>query len=107
MMKAAPEGWPSACSMMPVGALSWIWKVLGSSALTSATLVHSSWPSGRRTDQRLSDGTTSSDVTGVPSWNSNPSRKVKVQVSLSGETSHLSTICGLTSRLPSSANSVS
>ena len=107
MMKAAPEGWPSACSMTPVGALSWIWKVLGSIAFTSATLVHSSWPIGVRTAQRLSEGMTSSDVTGVPSWNSSPSRRVKVQVSLSSEVVHLSTICGLTSRLPSSANSVS
>ena len=59
MMKALPEGLPSACSMMPVGALSWIWKVLGSSAFTSATLVHSICPSGSRTAQRLSEGTTS------------------------------------------------
>ena len=107
MMKALPEGLPSAVSMMPVGALSWIWKVLGSIAFTSATLANSIWPSGSRTAQRLSEGTTSSDVTGVPSWNSSPSRRVKVQVSLSSEVVHLSTICGLISRLPSVANSVS
>ena len=82
--------------MMPVGALSRIWKVLGSTAFISLTLVHSIWPSGSRTAQRLSEGTTSSDVTGVPSWNSSPSRRVKVQVSLSSDTVHLSTICGLT-----------
>ena len=36
-----------------------------------------------------------------------PSRKLKVQVSLSGESSHLSTICGLMVSFSSSANSVS
>ena len=93
--------------MMPVGALSWIWKVLGSTALISLTLVHSIWPSGSRTAQRLSEGTTSSDVTGAPSCHSSPSRRVKVQVSLSSDVVHLSTICGLTCRLPSIENSVS
>ena len=94
-MKAAPEGWLSACSMMPVGALSWIWKVLGSSAFTSATLVHSNWPYGIAHRPALERGHDVLAVTGVPSWNSSPSRRVKVQVSLSSEVVHLSTICGL------------
>ena len=60
-----------------------------------------------RADQRLSEATQSSAVTGAPSCHSRPSRSVKVQVSLSSLTVQVSTICGLTCRLRSSANSVS
>ena len=92
---------------MPVGSFSTSWKVLGSSAFRSATLVHRIWPSESRTAQRFSEATTSSLVTGCPSWNSSPSRRVKVQVSLSSDIVQLSTICGLICSLSSSANSVS
>ena len=107
MMKGLPEGLASACSTTPVGALSTSWKVLASIALASASLAHRIWPRPSRTAQRFSDASTSSVVTGWPSWNSRPSRSVKVQVSLSGETVQVSTICGLIWRFPSSANSVS
>ena len=57
--------------------------------------------------QAALEGTTSSDVTGWPSVNSRPSRKVKVQVSLSSEVVHLSTICGRTRISSSLANRTS
>ncbi|CKS91924.1 Uncharacterised protein [Mycobacterium tuberculosis] len=60
-----------------------------------------------RLAQRLMEATTSSLVTGLPSWNSRPSRSVKVQVLLSGDTFHLSTICGLMWPSRSVAKSVS
>ena len=60
-----------------------------------------------RAPQRLIEAMQSSEVTGVPSCHSRPSRRVKVQVSLSAETSYLSTICGLTTLFSSDANSVS
>ena len=65
------------------------------------------WPIESLAPQRLIEATQSSAVTGLPSCHSRPSRSVKVQVSLSGETSHLSTICGLICCCASSANSVS
>ena len=81
--------------------------VLASGADSSVTTPISFWPIESLAPQRLIEATQSSAVTGLPSCHSSPSRKVKVQVSLSGETSHLSTICGLTSNLSSRANSVS
>jgi hypothetical protein len=60
-----------------------------------------------RAPQRLSEAMQSSAVTGWPSCHASPSRKVKVQVRLSGETSWRSTICGRTSSLSSSAKRVS
>ena len=81
--------------------------VLASGAERSVTTPISFWPIESLAPQRLIEATQSSAVTGLPSCHSSPSRKVKVQVSLSGETSHLSTICGLTSSLSSRANSVS
>ena len=81
--------------------------VLASGALSSVTTPKSFWPIESLAPQRLIEATQSSAVTGLPSCHSRPSRSVKVQVSLSGETSHLSTICGLTSSFSSRANSVS
>jgi len=97
----------SACNTTPVGCVSTSWKVLASTALASASLAQRIWPTESRTAQRLSDASTSSVVTGWPSWNSSPSRRVKVQVRMSGVTFQVSTICGLILRSPSSANSVS
>ena len=57
------------------------------------------WPMPSRTLQRFSEAMQSSAVTGWPSCHSRPSRSVKVQVSLSSLTLHLSTICGLTCEL--------
>ncbi len=81
--------------------------VLASGAERSVTTPISFWPIESLAPQRLIEAMQSSAVTGLPSCHSRPSRRVKVQVSLSGETSHLSTICGLTWSFSSSANSVS
>jgi len=43
-----------------------------------STNENSRWPTLSRADQRLSDAITSLVVTGEPSWNFKPSRKVKV-----------------------------
>ena len=59
-----------------------------------------------RAPQR-SEAITSSEVTGLPSENSRPGRRVKVQVSLSSLTCQPSSICGLYSPLLSIATSVS
>ena len=107
MMKGLPEGFDSACSTTPVGDFSTIWKVLASTAFSSATFAHRMVPRLSRDAQRFSEAITSSVVTGWPSWNSSPSRSVKVQVSLSSLIFHVSTICGLILSSPSSANSVS
>ena len=61
----------------------------------------------KRAAQRLIEAMQSSEVTGVPLLHSRPSRRVKVQVSLSSETVHLSTIWGFTSNFSSKANKVS
>ena len=60
-----------------------------------------------RAPQRLIEAMQSSEVTGLPSCHSSPSRRVKVHIVLSGDTSYLSTICGLTALFSSDANSVS
>ena len=65
------------------------------------------WAIVSRLPQRLSEATQSSAVTGLPSCHSSPSRRVKVHSVLSGETSYLSTICGLNALFSSIANSVS
>src|SRR5690348_7195138 len=90
------DGLPIESSTRPYGSLSLSVKVLSLTGFSSATNSLSFWPIGSRPIQRVSDGTQSADVTGLPSCHSSPSRKVNVQVSLSGDTSYLSTICGLT-----------
>ena len=60
-----------------------------------------------RLAQRLSEATTSSLVTGLPSWNSRPLRSLKVQVLRSVELVYVSTIWGLMLPCASSENSVS
>ena len=60
-----------------------------------STRCISNWPEPERTAQRLMLGITSAVVTGVPSVNFSPSRRAKVQVSLSSETPKSPTICGL------------
>ena len=65
------------------------------------------WPIASRVPQRLIEAMQSSEVTGLPSCHSRPSRRVKVHTVLSAETSYLSTICGLTALFSSDANSVS
>ena len=81
--------------------------VLASGALKSLTTLISFWPMESRAAQRLIEATQSSPVTGLPLCHSRPSRRVKVQVSLSADTSYLSTIWGFTSNFSSIAKSVS
>ncbi len=101
------EDLPSDSMTRPYGSFSTILIVLASGALSSATSLISFWPMPSLAPQRLIEATQSSPVTGWPSCHSSPSRRVKVQVSLSGETVHLSTICGFTSSFSSTAKSVS
>ena len=82
-------------------------KVLASTALNSLTKSMSFRPIASRAPQRLIEGMQSSEVTGVPSCQARPSRRVKVHSVLSAETSYFSTICGLTSLFASIENSVS
>src|SRR4029450_563572 len=88
------EGLPSDSRTRQNGSLRTRVKVLVSTALRSPTEAMSCWPSASRAAQRLIEAMQSSDVTGWPSCHSSPSRRVKVQVSLSGETVYLSTIWG-------------
>ena len=62
------------------------------------------WTFKLRKDLEFHDGKA---VTGLLSWNSRPSRSVKVHVFLSGLTVNFSSICGLTTPFSSIANSVS
>ena len=101
------DGLPSDSRTRPYGSFIFILKVLGSTASKPATEASSFWPITSRAPQRLIDWMQSSDVTGVPSLQSSPSRRVKLQTSLSSETDHLSTISGWTCSLSSSANSTS
>src|SRR5262245_31661458 len=101
------DGLPSDSSTRPYGSFIFILKVLASAASKPATEAIIFWPIESRAPQRLIEAMQSSAVTGLPSDQTNPSRRVKVQVSLSSDTLHLSTICGLTSNLSSTANSTS
>ncbi len=104
IMKATlPPVLPSDSITRPNGSRSTILMVLSSGAVSSATKDNSVWPVESRAPQRRIEATQSAPVTGVPSCHSSPSRRVKVYVSLSGETSHLSTICGLVCSFSSSA----
>ena len=101
------EGLPIASNRGPNFSLSTISKVFGSTALYSATRAASFCPMASRADQRLSEAMQSSAVTGVPSCHCRPSRSVKVQTSPSSLVFQVSTICGFTWNLASTANSVS
>ena len=81
--------------------------VFGSLASSVSVSAISILPSGSRTDHRLSDATQSSAVTAAPSCHFKPSRSTKLQESLSGLTSYVSTICGLISPFSFIANSMS
>src|SRR5437763_8765678 len=108
MMKSTfDDGLPSDSSTRPYGSFIFILKVLASTASKPATEASIFWPIESRAPQRLIEAMQSSEVTGLPSDHTRPSRKVKVQVSLSADTSYLSTICGFTANLSSTENSVS
>ena len=95
----------SADSIRPSGSLRAISKVLSSTAFISRVNLASRPPIASLSVQRLIEGMTSADVTGVPSCHLSPSRNVKIQVSLSSLVFQLSTICGCGFRLASSAKS--
>ena len=97
----------SAFSIRPNGSLSTIWKVRSSTAVIALVDLAKRPPRASLSVKRLIEGSTSAVVTGWPSCHLRPSRSLKVQVSWSSLTVQLSTICGLGSSLPSSANSVS
>ena len=101
------DGLPSDCSTRPYGSFIFILKVLASTTSKPATEPIIFWPIESRAAQRLIEAMQSSAVTGLPLLHSRPSRSVKVQVSLSADTSYLSTIWGFTSNFSSMANSVS
>src|SRR5215475_14786628 len=81
------EGLPSPNSTRPVGDVSFMMKVLGPFASKPSTNVISFWPVESLAAQRLMEATQSSAVTGCPSCQRRPSRRVKVCDSLSAETS--------------------
>src|SRR6185436_15391349 len=83
------DGLPSESSTRPYGSLSLMVKVLSLTGFISVTNSISFWPIESRAAQRLIEATQSSDVTGLPSCHSSPSRNVKVQSVLSAETSYL------------------
>src|SRR5262245_55194642 len=101
------EGLPRPSSTKPVGDLSCMTKVLSFLTVRLSTKVISFWPVESLTAQRLIEATQSSAVTGAPSCHKRPSRRVKVCVSWSPDTSYCPTICGLTSPFSSVANKVS
>src|SRR5690349_6632507 len=101
------DGLPSDSSTRPYGSLSFMMKVLGFTTLKSATKSMSFRPIESRAPQRLMEGMQSSDVTGEPSCQARPSRRVKVHSVLSAETLYFSTICGFTSLFAFIENSVS
>ena len=107
MNGTATDGLPSACSIGPNFSLSTIWKVLSSTTLYSEMKAASFTPIESLALQRFSEATQSSAFTGLPSCHSSPSRRVKLQTSPSSLVFQVSTICGLTSKFASIANSVS
>src|SRR5215467_14620342 len=88
------DGLPSDSSTRPYGSFIFILKVLASTTSKPATEPIIFWPIESRAAQRLIEAMQSSDVTGWPVLHTRPSRRVKVQLSLSAETSYLSTIWG-------------
>jgi hypothetical protein len=78
MMKGTlEEGLPSASSTKPAGSFSVMRKPSLPVASILSTKVSSAPPIESRLPQRSSEATTSSPVTGAPSWNCRPVRSVK------------------------------
>src|SRR5215831_19577933 len=78
MNGAADEGLPRPSRTSPVGALRLMRKVLASTTEKSLTKDIIFCPIASLAPQRLIDATQSSEVTGVPSCQSRPSRSVSV-----------------------------
>ena len=100
-------GLPSADRTRPVCSLRTMRNVRGSTTAISFTKLMSFCPIESFAPQRLIEAAQSSAVTGVPSCQARPSRRVSVYVSLSALTSYLSSICGRISPFASVAKSVS
>ena len=100
-------GLPSASSTSPNGCDSSSVNVLRSLGASFAVWPASNRPSGSFLDQRLSDSTASSAVTGAPSWNLSPSRSVNDHFSPLFVDAYFSTIWGLMASCSSVPNSVS
>ena len=101
------DGLPSASSTSPKGRFSTMRKVRASTTSMDAVAAIRCRPSPSPGPQRRRLAITSAEVTGWPSWNFRPSRRVKVQVIRSSETVCVSTICGRMLPWLSIANSVS
>ena len=102
------EGLPSASSTRPNGVSRSMVNVFASTGAILLTAAIISRPSAEsRAPQRLSEATQSSAVTGVPSWNLSPSRRVNEYFMASLLTVYLSTICGCSLTCSSSANRAS
>src|SRR5215813_13808709 len=79
IMKGTFElGLPRAWRTRPVGSLRMIWKVLGLTLAKSFTNDIIFWPMESLAPQRLMEATQSSEVTGAPSCQRSPSRRVSV-----------------------------
>ena len=79
MMKGTGEpGLPRVSSTSPNGCLSTMRKRSADGLSIVWVAAASRLPMGSRCSQRASEATTSSPVTGVPSWNFRPGRSVKV-----------------------------
>ena len=100
-------GLPMASSRAPNRSLSTISNVRSSTTRYSLRKAASFRPIESRTDQRFSEAMQSSDVTGLPSCQRSPSRRVIVVVRPSSLTRQDSAICGLIWNVASMANSVS
>ena len=100
-------GLPSTSSNSGNGSLRTSLNVFASTASSDTVAASNILPRASRPPQRLSEATQSAAVTGAPSCHFNPSRRTKVQVSLSALLCQVSTICGLISPASFMANSVS
>src|SRR6185436_232671 len=101
------DGFASASSASGNGRFNFRVNVLSLTGFHDSVTSASFWPSASRFDHRSIDAMQSAERTGWPSWNLSPSRSVNVYVSLSADSSYLSTICGWTWNFASVANSVS
>ena len=96
MNSTLEDGLPSASRRNPQGSRRKMRKVSAAGASMRSTKVISAVPIASRFPQREIEATTSSPVTGLPSWNSSPFLSLKVHRRLSALAVQSSTICGLT-----------
>jgi hypothetical protein len=101
------ESLPSESSISGKDRFSRISKSRSAGATISSTIRMMVWPIVSRAPQRLIEAAQSTPRTGVPSWNSRPSRSRKRQTRPSSETSCDATICGFGRNRVSTPNRVS